>query len=241
MKLHYRKTGSSHGSAPPIVFVHGAGGSSHLFASQYQAFRDRSVAYFLDLPGHGESLHPIEPPSIELYAEEVVHFINYLSAPAILVGHSMGGAVALSVTLSAPDLLQRLVLAGTGCRLPVSDRILGGLESNYDSTLDTILRYCFSRTVDADLFARAQVEFRRADPEIVRADFRACHAFNVCDRLHEIRLPTLIICGEKDMMTPVSSSQQLQTAIADSRLEVVPGGSHMLMLEDPGEFNRLMW
>jgi pimeloyl-ACP methyl ester carboxylesterase len=241
MKLHYRKTGSSDRSSPPLVFIHGAGGSCRLFANQYQAFRDRSVAYFLDLPGHGESLHPVEQPSIDLYAEEVIHFVNYLSAPAIVVGHSMGGAVALSVALSAPDLLHTLVLAGTGCRLPVSDRILSGLDTAYDSTLDTILRYCFSRTVDADLFTHAQAEFRKADPEIVRADFRMCNAFDVCDRLHEIAIPTRIICGEKDMMTPMSFSQQLHSAIRDSRLETVSGGSHMLMLEHPDAFNRLIW
>jgi pimeloyl-ACP methyl ester carboxylesterase len=243
MKLHCRRTGparSSITSTPPMVFVHGAGASSRLFASQYQAFRDSTTAYFLDLPGHGESLHPVEPPSIDLYAQEVIEFINYLSAPAVLVGHSMGGAVALSVALREPDLLQRLVLAGTGCRLPVSDRILDGFDKNYDATLDTILRYCFSKSVDPDLLARGRDEFRKTDPEIVRADFRSCNAFDVCGRLAEITLPTLIVCGDKDMMTPLSFSQQLRSAIPNSRLETIPRGSHMLMIEAAAEFNRVI-
>jgi pimeloyl-ACP methyl ester carboxylesterase len=240
MKLHFHKTGPARSSNNPMVFIHGAGASGRLFASQFQAFRDSATAYFLDLPGHGESLHPVEEPSIDLYAQEVIHFINYLSAPAVVVGHSMGGAVALAVALSEPDLIHHLVLAGTGCRLPVSNKILAGFETDYDATLDTILRYCFSKSVDSDLLARARTEFRRSDPAIVRADFHACNAFDVCGRLHEVTLPALVICGEKDMMTPVAFSQQLHGAIANSRLEVVPGASHMLMLENAAEFNDLI-
>lgn len=223
-----------------MVFLHGAGGSSRLFGNQFQAFRDLSPCYFLDLPGHGESLHPIEEPTIDLYAQEVIGFINYLSAPAILVGHSMGGGVALSIALSEPGLLHTLVLAGAGCRLPVSDKILSAFDMDYDGILDTILRYCFSKSIDPVLLSHARTEFRKTDPAIVRADFHACNAFDVCGRLHEIALPTLIICAEKDLMTPLSLSQQLHASIANSRLETIPAGSHMLMLEQPDTFNDLL-
>ena len=240
MKLHYRKTGGRDEAKTPVVFLHGAGGSSTLFGNQFQAFRELANCYFLDLPGHGGSLHPIEEPSIEMYAEEAVHFIDYLPAPAVLIGHSMGGAVALSVALSNPDLIQYLILAGTGCRLAVSDKILTGLEADYESTVEKILRYCFSRSVDPELFARARDEVRKVDPDIVRADFRACNVFDCCSRLSEIKIPTLIICGDNDVMTPLALSQQLQTSISGARLHVIPGGSHMLMLERPAEFNTII-
>jgi pimeloyl-ACP methyl ester carboxylesterase len=240
MKLHYRKTGGPNVGKTPIVFLHGAGGSSTLFGNQFQAFRELATCYFLDLPGHGGSLHPIEEPSIEMYAEEVVHFIDYLPAPAVLIGHSMGGTVALSVALSNPDLIERLILAGTGCRLAVSEKILTGLETDYEATVEKILRYCFSRSVDPELFARARDEVRRVDPHILRADFHACNVFDGCNRLSEIKIPTLIICGDSDVMTPLALSQQLQTSISGARLQVVPGGSHMLMLESPAEFNTII-
>jgi len=240
MKLHYRKTGGRDEAKTPVVFLHGAGGSGTLFGNQFQAFRELATCYFPDLPGHGGSLHPIEEPSIELYAEAVIDFVNYLPAPAVLIGHSMGGAVALSVGLSNPDLIERLILAGTGCRLCVSEKILTGLETDYEATVEKILRYCFSRSVDPELFARARDEVRKVDPDIVRADFRACNVFDCCSRLTEIKIPTLIICGDNDVMTPLALSQQLQNSISGARLHVIPGGSHMLMLERPAEFNTII-
>lgn len=240
MKLHYRKTGSGPADKPAMVFLHGAGGSSRLWASQYQAFRDTTACYFLDLPGHGESLHPVEEPSIDLYAREVMNFIDYLSAPAILVGHSMGGGVALSIALSEPALLQALVLAGTGCGLPVSQKLLTALDTNYDTALDAIIRYCFSKSVNPTLLQHARSEFGKTDPDIVRADFRTCNAFNVCSRLPEISVPTLIICGENDVMTPLAFSQKLHASIPGSRLETISKAGHMPMLEHADIFNNLL-
>ena len=78
---------------------------------------------------------------------------------------------------------------------------------------------------------------RRTAPGIVRADFRECSVFNRCGRIQEIRLPTLVICGEKDTMTPLDLSQQLAALIPNARLEIIPKGSHMVMLEQPEKFN----
>jgi pimeloyl-ACP methyl ester carboxylesterase len=225
---------------PPMVFIHGAGGSHRLFGYQMQAFRDLETCYFIDLPGHGSSPPPASAPSIALYSDEVIAYLNGLGVPVTLIGHSMGGAVALQAALTRPDLVDRLVLLSTGCQLPVPETALLGLESDYEATLDKILQHSFSRTVDPDLFARVCNGIRKTDPAIVRADFQACNAFNVCGRLHEVACPTLIICGDNDRMTPLVYSEQLHTSIANSRLEVVPGGSHMLMLEEAALLNEML-
>ncbi|MBI4475224.1 MAG: alpha/beta hydrolase [Acidobacteria bacterium] len=255
--MYYRMTGEG----PPMVFIHGAGASGRLFGNQFQAFRDRARCYFLDLPGHGESAESGEL-TIEGYARAVVDFLASLTEPVTLVGHSMGGAVALKVALDcsphpagflfvalrAPDgargegsarqpNLKQLILVGTGCRLPVSPKILTGLETGYENTLDAITRYCFSKSVDPDLLNRARLDIRQASPDVVRADFHACNAFNCCDRLAQITVPTLIICGENDVMTPPSFSRELQQSIPNARLQIIPRASHMLMLEFPEQFN----
>lgn len=228
--LFYRVTGEG----LPVVFVHGAGGSGRLFGNQFQAFRGRARCYFVDLPGHGDS-----PASIESYAAVVIRLLEELGGPAILLGHSMGGAIALDIALTRPDLLRGLVLVGTGGRLPVSEKILLGLESDYDKTLDAIVRYCFSKNADPDLLDRARTEMRRTPADIVRGDFHFCNAFDVCDRLHEVAVPTHIICGEKDFMTPPSLSEHLHRAIPNSQLDIIPAGSHMLMLESADLFNNV--
>jgi len=233
--MQYRVTGNG----PPVVFLHGAGGSARLWGNQFQAFRDLSRCYFLDLPGHGAS-PPIPNITIESYAAAVSDFLAELDEPAILVGHSMGGAIALEVALTTRTNLRGLVLAGAGCRLPVSQKLLSGLNSDYESTADSIIRYCFSKNADPELLVRARAEMRNTSPEIVRADFNACTAFDRCADAGNVRIPTLIVCGEKDIMTPPAFSQQLHSVIPDSRLEVVPRGSHMLMLEFPNEFNDIL-
>jgi len=133
-----------------IVFIHGAGGSGLLFGRQFQAFRDRAHCYFLDLPGHGQSPNPhpaFGSPPLKHYADTVIEFLGSLNVPATLLGHSMYGAVAIDVALARADLLEGLILVGTGCHLPVSDKILTGLETGYEDTLDKIVRYCFSKSV----------------------------------------------------------------------------------------------
>jgi len=227
-RLHYRVTGDG----PPVVFIHGAGGSGQHFASQFQAFRDIRKCYFPDLAGHGDS--------IAAYAAAVIEFLETLQQPAVLLGHSMGGGIAIEVALLRPELLTGLVLACTGCKLPVSEKLLAGFEADYEKALDSVARYCFSKTVDPELLRRARLEMGKAAPAIVRADFAMCNDFDRCDRLSEITMPTLVICGAKDVMTPLASSEQLRNSIANSRLEVIPEGSHMVMIEQPERFNEVL-
>ena len=227
------------GSGSPVVFVHGAGGSGQLFANQFQAFRDDLRCYFVDLPGHGKSPRTGEP-TISGYAQAAAEFIQTLGSPVSLVGQSMGGAIAMELALEHRELVERLVLVGTGCRLPVSEMILTGLENDYKGTTEKIVRYCFSKNAKPDLLERARREMARMSPEIVRADVRSCAGFDACARLSELAIPTLIICGSNDVMTPQHLSVQLHGLIENSQLELISDGSHMVMLEQPSMFNRLV-
>src|ERR1043165_6688437 len=101
---YYRVTGSG----SPVVFLHGAGGSGQLFAKQFQALRHRFRSYFLDLPGHGKS-PPILKPDISNYARALESWISDLKTPVTVVGHSMGGAIALELAVRRPALVERLV------------------------------------------------------------------------------------------------------------------------------------
>jgi pimeloyl-ACP methyl ester carboxylesterase len=236
-KLFYRTTGTGGNTA---VFLHCAAGSGLLFGNQFQAFRNQAQCFFVDLPGHGASPRLPTDSTIRTYADSVVDFIRELNRPVDLLGHSMGGAIALEFALSNPELLRRLILVATGCRFPDSGEILKWLEENYDSGLDRIARNCFSDSVDANLLQTSRSQMARTDPEIVRADFLACSLFNRCDRLQEIRVPTLVICGEDDRMAPVELSRQLADSIPNARLELIPRGSHLVMLEQPERFNQLL-
>ncbi len=232
-QLHHRVTGDG----PPAVFMVMGGaadpGSTSRKASQFQAFRDIRRCYFLDLAGHGDS--------IAAYAASVIEFLETLQQPAVVLGHSMGGGIAIEIALLRPDLLSGIVLACTGCKLPVSEKLLAGLDTDYEKTLDSIIRYCFSKTVDPELRQHARLAIGNASPGIVRADFAMCNQFDRCGRLAGIRIPVLVVCGEKDVMTPIAFSEQLKDSIPNSQLEVITGGSHMAMIEQSERFNEILY
>ena len=77
----------------------------------------------------------------------------------------------------------------------------------------------------------------KTSPEVIYSDFEACDKFNVMSRLKEIKLPTLIICGLEDQVTPVKYSEYLKNNIPNSRLEIIANAGHMVMLEKPEELN----
>ena len=236
-KLFYRMTGTE---GKPIVFLHGAGGSGLLFGNQFQAFRDHAQCYFVDLPGHGASRRFTVNGALKTYTDSVISFIGALDGPVALLGHSMGGAVALEVALARPELLSNLILVGTGCRFPMSGKILNWLDSEYEHALDRIVRYCFSDSVHPDLLQTARAQMVRTPPDVVRSDFQACAAFNRCDSIHQVNVPTLIIAGGKDQMTPPDLSRQLAASIPNARLKIIQQGSHLVMLEQPDKFNEIV-
>lgn len=218
-----------------LLFVHGAGGGADLWRFQAAHFPG-SVA--VDLPGHpeGQGFQSIEDYAGWLkgyaYAREVV--------PLVLAGHSMGGAICQWLALHYPEMLRGLVLVSTGARLRVAPQIFQALEGDYEKAVDFMLDFSFGPQASPALRQEVKRLRLRVPQEVVKGDFQACDRFDVMDRLQGLRLPTLIICGTEDQLTPVKYAQYLHSQIPGSRLELVPGAGHNVMLERPQEFNRAL-
>ena len=117
------------GVGPPLVLVHGAGGSADLWDPQLDGLADVARVVAPDLPGHGRAPGQGKP-SIAAYAEWLGTFLGTLRAGrAVVVGHSMGGAVAQALALRAPGRLAGLVLIGTGAKLRVLPRLVDLLRA----------------------------------------------------------------------------------------------------------------
>ena len=226
------------GRGPGIVFVHGAGGTQEHWRFQVRQLASRWNALALDLPGHGESQGD-GFGTIPEYRDVVRDFLDTLGfTRAVLVGHSMGGGIAQSFALTYPDSLAALVLVGTGARLRVHADIFAAIQRDMGEAGRLISGWAYSSAAMPATVASAAAAFARNRPSVLEADFRACEAFDLMTEIPKIRIPTLIVCGEDDRLTPVKSARFLHEKIPGSALAVIPSAGHMVMLEQPVEFNR---
>lgn len=190
--------------------------------------------FALDLPGHGRSTAPL-PESIEGHVERLGEWMSQLGlGPAILVGHSMGGAIALQAALLLPGV-GGLALVASGGRLRVDPALLEGLSrgDRYHQTLRDLNRRWFAPQAEASLIRRSEQQLLEAPQGLLAADLRACDRFDVLERLSEVSVPTLVVCGLLDQMIPEKYCRTLAYRIPRTHLEFVPEAGHMLMLEQP--------
>ena len=232
-KLHYQiHHGAPRPDEPPLVLVHGAGCNLMHWPGQLRRLPGHTV-YALDLPGHGKS-GGTGRAEIGAYAEVVRGFAETLGLkPFVLAGHSMGGAIALEVALRCPERLAGLLLIGTGAKLRVAPEILTGLLDDFTGTAELLAQQAHGAHVDPNLLRLYVRRLREVNPQVIHDDFAACDAFDRRADVSGIALPTLILCGDADRMTPVKFSQYLHAQIAGSQLGIVPGAGHMVMLEQP--------
>lgn len=217
---------------PAALFIHGAGGSHLGFPASLRQLH--SIAPILvDLPGHGASPGPGRD-SIADYALDIVALLEALAIDsAVVLGHSMGGAIAQWLALEHTTRISAIVLAGTGARLPVNPALITGIAEARETTISSIVRWMWSKQAPEDLIQQSAEIMLATDPTVIRADFMACAKFDVSKRLAEMATPTLILAGEADKMTPLSLSQELARGIRNSELAVFPGAGHMMLLEQP--------
>ncbi len=192
--------------------------------------------YALDLPGHGKSSTIDGQQSIEEYARYLVQWLESMHlGRAVLVGHSMGSAIALELALHHPEYVVGLGLIGAGARLRVLPEVLNYVadQTTYYRATDMLVSCSFSAEAANRLVELASKRLVETRQSVLYGDLAACNRFDVMDQLGAIDQPTLVVCGAEDQMTPLRYAQFLANAIAEARLEVIPGAGHMVMLEQP--------
>ncbi len=239
--VHYFEHTSKTLSRPPLILLHGAGGF-HLSWPPHLRRIPSSAVYAPDLPGHGQS--PGDGRlMIEQYAEDMERFLHTLGlSNAVIAGYSMGSAIALMLALKHPARVRGLVLLSGGPRLSVSPVIKEGLSKpeTFLSTVQLINDYSFDSSASPRLKELSTQRMAGTRQIVLYNDFLASDGFDVTDRLGEIKVPTLIICGEHDRMTPLRNSEILHTGIRNSRLEIVENAGHMAILERPDVITNLI-
>lgn len=236
-KIHYRQNSKFIYDRTSVIFVHGAGGTGDNWAYQLAGI-DGYNLIALDLPGHGRS-EGTAADVISVYCELIWSFVQALGiVEFVIVGHSMGGAIAMEFALDYPKTLKGLIVVDSGARLRVSPNTLEAL-SRGEHPIENV-KYHYSLKVAEEALKQAIEEMKTVPTGVYLADFLACNRFNIMDRIKEINLPTLVICGEDDQMTPVKYSEYLVNELVQSTFSIIKGAGHMAMLEQPDSVNKAM-
>lgn len=219
------------GSGPPVVLLHGLGGSHRWWRYTLPALATRFSVHVPELVGFGRTAAARPQPTIEEMADVVLAWIGESGlASTALVGHSMGGQIAIHLVARDENPVTRLALvapAGVPRRRAVSElaRLLAEVVPPRRWGTPAFLP-----TIAADVV--------RTGPRVVLAAARRLLDDDVRPLLPTIRIPTLLLWGDLDPLVPLAQGREMLAAIPDARLVVLEGAAHVPMADRPEAFNR---
>ncbi len=219
---------------PAVVLLHGAGGTHLSWTADIRRMPGQHVLA-LDLPGHGKS-EGYAQQSITAYADQVHNFLMNLGMDeVVLVGHSMGGAVALTIALKYPRMVAGLGLISTGAYLPVDPPLVDALSNplSYSEGLARIQETAFSPAASPALIEAGMRALRDMRPSLLLADYLACSRFDLRDLVDQIGAPAWVACGAHDRITPPALSNYLVARLVNAHLQMIPDAGHMVTMEQP--------
>ncbi len=228
--------------APPIIYIHGAMGSNLYWLPLSRGLAEKlpgRAGYLIDLPGHGESDEP-GCDNISDYAQALLDFMDEkVIGCAVLVGHSMGGAISQYVALHHPDRVEKLVLLATGAKLGVSQQLLDALASDFETAVTMVKDFAFGPGVPKEVYQPAIDQMKQVGSKTAVNDFVACNAFDVRDTVSAIKAPALVCCGDKDMLTSSKNNKLLAEALGCKYVEF-PNAGHMISIERTTELTEIL-
>ena len=218
--------------------------SARSWVRQLEVLPERMRVIAVDLPGHGESSSP-PGSSIDDYAAAVADFASTLGCgPIVVVGHSMGGSIAIALAARQPALVRGLVLIASCVKLPLVDSVGERLVTFLPGPVRRLLFFSMAKKVlfapnaTADAIASGMQDLRACRRETILADVRAARAMDLTAQAAALDVPTLVLAGSRDRLTTPTLAAELSALIRSARLRIADGAGHMLPLEAAEWVNR---
>jgi 3-oxoadipate enol-lactonase len=237
-------------TAPAVVLSHALAIRAEVWGYQLPLLSQHFRVILYDVRGHGESEASGDNYSLEELASDVVKLLDHLSiARTALVGLSLGGMIGQVLALTAPERLSALALCSTGSEadeamkanlgLRIEAVRLKGMESQIEPTLARWFSPEFLQSAPRTTTWIADL-IRSTSSAGFAGCCRALQKLNVTEQLRQIKVPTLLIPGEKDQSFPPSVSEAMRERIDGSRLEVLKGAAHLGVVEQAHRFNEIL-
>jgi 3-oxoadipate enol-lactonase len=238
------------GRGVPLVFVHGFPLSRGTWQKQIDAFRSSHRVIAPDLPGFGESGAQPGSTTMAGCATEVRALLQKLgTGPVVLVGHSMGGYVALAFARQFPKLLCGLVLVGTKAG-PDSPEAAAGRRAMAEQVrtegVQVVVEAMAPKMLagsnrDTGMMERVRGFMAASTPAgVAGALLGMAGRTDSTAFLARIVVPTLVVTGAEDVLVPPAESEKLARAIRGAQLEVIAHAGHLVTFEQPDQFNRAL-
>jgi 3-oxoadipate enol-lactonase len=229
------------GGATPIVFLHGVGSDKSVWRPQLEHFSGKRRAVAFDYPGYGDSDPAPEGTTRDDYASAIISAMHELGIDrAHICGLSLGGITAIAMHHADPNRCASLILADTFAVHPngpaIYERSIEGsrdLRAMAEARADVLL----AQPADPEIRREVVETMARIDPAAYRIGAEAVWLADQRDRAAKIRVPTLVIVGEEDRVTPPDLSAELVKLIPHARLQAIPAAGHLGNIERSAQFN----
>ncbi len=236
--------------SPPLVLIHGFPFSSEMWKGQTEMLQNRKLRIITyDLRGHGQSEVGDGQYTIEQFVDDLIALLDYLKiTKTILCGFSMGGYIALRAIERNPDRFSALILCDTMSVADSSEAKIRRANSIKLVKNEGVER--FSEGFLKAVFAPESFETKHNIINEIKRIVISNSPLGVCgallamagrtdttDALSKIKIPTLILVGERDLITPPSAAKSMNDRIPNSQLHLVDNAAHMSSLENPNAFN----
>lgn len=238
--------------APALVFLHGFPFDQTMWNAEVSLLSDRCRVITFDQRGHGKTGAVAGPYMIEFLVDDVMALLDHLQIPkAILCGLSMGGYVALRAVERQPDRVQALILCDTRseadsneAKLKRAANIRTVKEKGVPAFAESFLKAIFAPSTlrdKPDVVAGIRQVIEQTAPEAITGTLLSLAArTDTTASLSAIKIPTLILVGEDDAVTPPQAAESLHQKIAGSCLVRIPSAGHLSNLENPTAFQRAL-
>lgn len=241
------------GDGPPVVFLHGLGGTRESWNPQLAGLADHHRCIAWDMPGYGDA-EPEPELSFPAIADRVIELLDDAGVephrPVDLVGLSFGGMHGLHTALRHPHRIRRLVLVDTSPAFGLDGTTVEGWKRARLEPLDSgltpgemaadVLDAIVGRPLDPRIREGLIAAFARIPADGLRDAVECLPGHDIRDRLVDVRHRSLVIVGELDRETPVAYAEKLAAGLPRARLEIMAGVGHLSPSEDPDTFNRLV-
>ena len=231
--LFYRNyPGGSEGFVFPVILLHGAGGSLMGWPSNLRRLPGQRV-FALDLPGHGHSIPPA-CRTMRCLVRKLHHFVTEMGFyHVVLVGYSLGGALALSYASTYPDQITGLITISCGDQFEMPEGLLGKLRKPADTRKSIEI---FSQNAFHPAFPQAErrtllAPMRKTDTEVLLADFTIGAEFSFDPQFPKLKFPSLFIGGTNDLISPPESLLRASRNFEKSTVSLIEKAGHMVVYE----------